>query len=97
MPHISSLKNSISEFKNPNLLDLCCGDGVYSFIGAINGANVIALDYSEKSIEVEFNQFKPFDYAQLNTPEFLPGLSVIDILMNLGPEQTALQLKNQLH
>lgn len=46
------IKNSLREFKNPNLLDLCCGDGVYSFIGAINGANVIALDYSEKSIEV---------------------------------------------
>lgn len=34
------------------MLDLCSGYGVHSFIGAINGANVIALDYSEKSIEV---------------------------------------------
>jgi hypothetical protein len=52
--------------------------------------------FAEKSIEVEFNKFKPFYYAQLNTPEFIPGLSIIDILMNLGPEQTALQLRNKL-
>lgn len=31
-------------------LDLCCGNGMHSFSGALNGASVIALDYAEKSI-----------------------------------------------
>ncbi len=38
--------------KNINQLDLCCGDGIHSFTAAINGANVIAVDYAEKSIEI---------------------------------------------
>lgn len=39
-------KNKISQ------LDLCCGDGIHSFTGAIEGADVIALDFAEKSIEI---------------------------------------------
>lgn len=35
-----------------NQLDLCCGNGMHSFTGAINGASVIALDYAEKSITI---------------------------------------------
>jgi len=33
-------------------LDLCCGNGMHSFTGAYNGANVIGLDYAEKSISI---------------------------------------------
>ena len=45
------ITKSIQNKKNTNILDLCCGDGIYTFIGAINGANVIGLDYSDKSIQ----------------------------------------------
>lgn len=44
------LKNIIKSNKNTKLLDLCCGDGVHSFTGALYGAEVIALDYAENSI-----------------------------------------------
>jgi ubiquinone/menaquinone biosynthesis C-methylase UbiE len=33
-------------------LDLCCGNGVHSFTGAMNGAKVVAIDYAEQSIVV---------------------------------------------
>lgn len=41
-------------FSNPKLtqLDLCCGDGMHSFTAAIEGAEVIALDYAENSIAI---------------------------------------------
>ena len=42
-----SIKN-----KNLNQLDLCCGDGIHSFTAAFNGANVIAVDFAENSIEI---------------------------------------------
>ncbi len=49
-------ENLINDFslKNKNIhqLDLCCGDGIHSFNAAFNGANVIAVDYAEKSIEI---------------------------------------------
>jgi ubiquinone/menaquinone biosynthesis C-methylase UbiE len=41
-------------FSNSKLtqLDLCCGDGMHSFTAAIEGAEVIALDYAENSIAI---------------------------------------------
>lgn len=33
-------------------LDLCCGNGLHSFTGAKNGAQVVAIDYAEQSILV---------------------------------------------
>ena len=46
------IKSYIAKNNKISQLDLCCGDGVHSFTGAIEGADVIALDFSEKSIEI---------------------------------------------
>lgn len=45
-----NLSDCIKSNKNTKLLDLCCGDGIHSFTGALYGADVIALDYAENSI-----------------------------------------------
>lgn len=44
---IINLSNNNNKIKQ---LDLCCGDGIHSFIGAKYGADVIAVDYAENSI-----------------------------------------------
>jgi ubiquinone/menaquinone biosynthesis C-methylase UbiE len=44
------LENLVKSTENTKLLDLCCGDGIHSFTGALYGADVIALDYAENSI-----------------------------------------------
>lgn len=44
--------NSLNGIKNPRVLDLCCGDGLHSFTALRCGASVIALDYSEASINL---------------------------------------------
>jgi ubiquinone/menaquinone biosynthesis C-methylase UbiE len=44
--------DSLKEIKKAKLLDLCSGDGVHSFTGVKCGATVVALDYSEASIEI---------------------------------------------
>jgi ubiquinone/menaquinone biosynthesis C-methylase UbiE len=46
------LKQKCEEKLNLNQLDLCCGDGLHSFTAARFGANVIALDYSDSSIQI---------------------------------------------
>ncbi len=35
-------------------------------------------------IELEYQEFDHPDYPQFNTPELVPGLSVVDLLMNCG-------------
>lgn len=44
--------------------------------------------FEKNNIEVRFNNFKPKPYYQRGVSEFIPGLSVIDALMNIGIEDT---------
>lgn len=45
--------------------------------------------YNEKGIAVQYNNFNHPVYEQHNSNEFIPGLSIIDCLMNLGFNNTA--------
>src|SRR5690606_28981098 len=38
----------------------------------------------DAGIGVKYNSFIPKPYSQFNSKEFIPGLSVVDALMNLG-------------
>ena len=41
-------------------------------------------------IEVLFQDFDPVSYKQVGAPNtFIPSLSIIDALMNVGPDRTA--------
>ena len=48
----NKIKSYIAKKNKILQLDLCCGDGIHSFTGAIEGADVIALDFAEKSVEI---------------------------------------------
>jgi len=50
--YYENLINELAIGKEIRQLDLCCGDGVHSFTAARHGAHVVALDYSDKSIEI---------------------------------------------
>ena len=46
-------------------------------------------------INICFQDFKPKEYLQIGSPnKFVPYLSVIDALMNIGAEKTAELIKN---
>lgn len=44
--------------------------------------------YAENNIELRFNNFTPCPYPQKNAKQFIPGLSVLDSLFNVGAEET---------
>ena len=45
-------------------------------------------------IEILFQQFKPIAYAQAGSPStFIPFLSILDSLFNIGPISTALMIE----
>jgi hypothetical protein len=44
--------------------------------------------YAQHGIELVFNNYQHPEYPQKNSIEFIPGLSIIDCLMNNGFEQT---------
>lgn len=49
--------------------------------------------FNEANIKLEYNNFKHPVYNQLNTDEFIPGLSIVDLLMNEGFDN-AIQILN---
>jgi hypothetical protein len=49
--------------------------------------------FQQQSIEVRKNNFVPLPYRQFNTEEFVPGLSILDVLFNIGAEETMCLLR----
>lgn len=47
------------------------------------------------NIKVEYNNYVPKAYKQFNTDEFVAGLSILDVLMNIGFESTSALLKQE--
>ena len=63
--------------------------GCRKYISGIDGKQYLDMEmFTTHDIEVEFNDFSPRSYPQQWTKEFVPNLSVIDALMNIGPEKT---------
>ena len=44
--------------------------------------------FQESNIDVKYLNYKPKKYDQYNSNEFISGLSIIDVLMNLGFERS---------
>jgi WbqC-like protein family len=59
------------------------------------GGSLLFLEvekFQKARIHIDFHTFTPCEYKQFNTSEFINGLSIIDVLMNCGWEQTAKNL-----
>ena len=50
--------------------------------------------FEASGIEVRYQHFVPLVYPQSHTKRFVPGLSIIDALMNVGREKTATLIRN---
>lgn len=78
-------------YENDNLssqkrvLDICKREGAVVYINAQGGQSLYnASDFNNSGIELRFIAMKPLPYKQ-KAPEFIPYLSIIDVLMELGP------------
>jgi hypothetical protein len=91
------LKTS-SRYENAQLtsvdrvLDICKKEGVPQYINAIGGRALYSCDVFEAAgISLKFVQPILTPYAQ-GRGEFVPGLSILDVLMNLGAEGAQVHL-----
>lgn len=79
------------EGKRTNLLlDICKMFGADRYVSSIGAKEYMEADgakpiFEKEGINVEFLEVKPFKYSQL-FGEFIPELSVIDLLLNCGPD-----------
>ena len=79
-----------SQDPTQRLVDLCAAVGATRYIAGKGGRNYLRTELFEQAgIEVVWQDFEPSKlvYTQIGKA-FLPGLSSVDCLFNVGPERT---------
>lgn len=83
-----SLKN------HDKVLALCAAVGATTYVNAIGGVELYSKeDFSSRDIELKFIKSKPFEYKQFDN-EFVPWLSIIDVMMFNSREDTLAGITN---
>ena len=80
-----------SEEPTDRLVEACRAVGAKTYIAGKGGRNYLRTEAFEKAgIGVVWQQFDPASVPYPQTgPGFVPGLSVLDCLFNVGPEEAA--------
>ena len=78
-----------SEEPTDRLVEACRAVGGTTYIAGKGGRNYLRADAFEKAgIGIVWQEFDPAGVTYPQTgPGFVPGLSVIDCLFNVGPEE----------
>ena len=74
------------------IIDICSLVSAQKYINPIGGKELYTTDvFEEENIELCFLQSKPFEYKQFDN-EFVPWLSILDVLMFNSKEEVKHQL-----
>jgi hypothetical protein len=79
-----------SDLKTDYIVKTCVACGIKNYVSG-RGGSLQFLEqekFAEAGIEIDFQGFSQQSYPQLNTTEFIGGLSIIDMLMNCGWQKT---------
>jgi hypothetical protein len=69
------------------LVNVCKAVGADTYISGIGGKNYLDEgSFSRNGLRVVYQNYHPFPYRQRFTESFVPDLSIIDMLSNVGPE-----------
>lgn len=86
----SELAYDTEQKKSDLILELCLASGANTYVAG-RGASVEYLDrekFVKNNINIVFQDFQHPVYPQCNSAEFVPGISVLDMLFNCGIEET---------
>ncbi|WP_309131137.1 WbqC family protein [Brevibacterium sp.] len=88
-PTVRSSKYELSSKGDERLVDLVRGVGGSCYLSGHGGDNYQEHEtFSSADIELTYTGFEGMPYPQQNTDSFVPGLSAIDALFNIGPDAT---------
>lgn len=69
------------------VIDICRKTGATTYLSGIHGRDYLDISkFSAAGIDLEFQEFTCPQYKQIDYKDFIPNLSIIDMLFNCGPE-----------
>lgn len=75
--------------KDELVLELCESIGATRYLSGNGAKKYMNIDtFSENGIEIEFQEYNQPVYTQFFSKDFQPGLSMLDMLLNCGIENT---------
>jgi WbqC-like protein family len=73
------------------LLNVCKALGAETYVSGAGGKNYMDERlFSEQGVALKYQRYEPSPYPQRFVREFVPNLSILDMLFNVGPESRAL-------
>ncbi len=82
------------EVKSQRIFEICRKEGALNYVNPIGGTELYDKNlFLKNGIELSFVETKRYTYEQFNG-EFEPHLSIIDVLMHNGIEETKKMVKN---
>ena len=76
------------------LINICETLNAKTYVSGIGGKNYLDEKlFKKKNIQLEYQNYQSMPYSQNHSEDFVPNLSAIDLLFNLGPESLDL-IKN---
>lgn len=84
----SSAKFKNAELKKgERLADICHQVGDTQYVNPIGGAEIYTKEaFKQLGVDLRFLEMKPVSYLQMKAKEFIPFLSILDVLMMNSPE-----------
>lgn len=82
----------VPERKTARVVEICRKEKAETYVNPIGGTELYDKDeFRTYGINLEFVKMHPVEYPQF-TKEFIPGLSILDVLFHNGKEKTKLLL-----
>jgi hypothetical protein len=84
-----------SDLKTDYIVQTCLAFGIKNYVSG-RGGSLHFLEqekFAEAGIAIDFQGFLQKNYPQINTNKFISGLSIVDVLMHCGWQETGASLK----
>jgi WbqC-like protein family len=77
----------VSTKRTERILDVCDSLKADTYVSGPGGHNYLQEDlFAKRGIKLEYQEFRPLPYRQRFAKDFVPNLSIIDLLANLGDD-----------
>jgi hypothetical protein len=87
-----------ADLKTDYIVQTCLAFDIKNYLSG-RGGSLLFLEqakFKQAGIQLDFHNFMPKEYPQFNSPNFISGLSVIDVLMNCGWQGTFEMLRSSI-